>query len=290
MNTDQLETFLAVADSRSFRRAADRLHISQSAVTVRIRQLEETIGKPLLLRETRHVELTPSGSAFLPYARQMTELLRDGIASSRMQGAYAHRLAIGGSNSILEHYLYPHLESFRQRHPDTSLHLFTASPQELFRQVVGGSLDAAVLYDNFLHPEMETIPLESSPLMLAGGERSVPGAVVGRNLLECNYVHLNWGRQFISWYEQQFGKDAIPRLTASHTSLLLRFIIEDGGIGFIPDKIAESFLRTGKLRRLPAQFRTEPPPLTFHLLYVPARQSDILRAWIGHLTAGLTPG
>ena len=65
MNIRQIETFLCVADAASFRRAAERLHRSQSAVSVHVQQLEEELGVPLFERTTRRVSLTAEGRTLL---------------------------------------------------------------------------------------------------------------------------------------------------------------------------------------------------------------------------------
>ncbi|SFS66980.1 LysR family transcriptional regulator [Paenibacillus sp. BC26] len=67
MDKDQLDAFLSVCNVRNFTRAAEYLHISQSAVTARITSLEQSIGKPLFQRDNRNVILTKAVIQFLPY-------------------------------------------------------------------------------------------------------------------------------------------------------------------------------------------------------------------------------
>ncbi|OZI66382.1 LysR substrate-binding domain-containing protein [Bordetella genomosp. 11] len=76
-----LELFLAVADTLSFRQAAERLHISQPPLSRAIRQLEDRLGTPLFLRDTRSVRLTAAGERLLPYARKIMSLLAQAQAS-----------------------------------------------------------------------------------------------------------------------------------------------------------------------------------------------------------------
>ena len=75
MELRQMERFLVVAEERNFTRAAARLHVVQSALTTSIQMLEQELGTMLFVRNTRHVDLTPSGSAFLVEAdRKSTRL------------------------------------------------------------------------------------------------------------------------------------------------------------------------------------------------------------------------
>ncbi|MEK3987526.1 LysR family transcriptional regulator [Paenibacillus sp. FSL K6-3166] len=68
MDLSQLEAFLAVCRIRNFTKASEHLHISQSAVTARIKALENSVGKVLLTRDNRNVSLTQAGISFVPYA------------------------------------------------------------------------------------------------------------------------------------------------------------------------------------------------------------------------------
>ncbi|WP_256975891.1 LysR family transcriptional regulator [Paenibacillus sp. MY03] len=77
MELSQLEAFLAVCRVLNFTKASDHLHISQSAVTARIKALENSIGKVLFLRDNRNVTLTQAGIAFLPYAERMLHLFEE---------------------------------------------------------------------------------------------------------------------------------------------------------------------------------------------------------------------
>ena len=79
MDFKQLESFVAAVDEGSFSNAAERLQLSQSMVTIHIRNLESELGTRLLNRTTRSMELSPSGRTFYSYARQMLKLNRDSI-------------------------------------------------------------------------------------------------------------------------------------------------------------------------------------------------------------------
>ena len=75
-----LKTFVTVVDEEGFSRAAQKLHLTQSAISGHVRRLEEQVGKPLLTRTTRSQQLTPDGERLLSYARTILELNRDAWA------------------------------------------------------------------------------------------------------------------------------------------------------------------------------------------------------------------
>ena len=82
MDFKQLETFVAAVDEGSFSNAAERLQLSQSMVTIHIRNLEAELGTRLLNRTTRSMELSADGRTFYTYAKQMLKLNRDSILSA----------------------------------------------------------------------------------------------------------------------------------------------------------------------------------------------------------------
>ena len=83
LDSDLMRAFLAVADTGSVTAAADRVGRTQSAVSMQIRKLEESLGQPLFNRLPRGVVLTPRGAQLLPYARRVTSLLEEAATALR---------------------------------------------------------------------------------------------------------------------------------------------------------------------------------------------------------------
>jgi DNA-binding transcriptional LysR family regulator len=120
----QLRYFVAVAEELHFRRAAERLHMSQPPLSQAIRQLEGEVGAELLLRNRRRVELTPAGAAFLDEARAILAAA-DGAAETARRTARGElgRLAIGFVGSAMYGRLPEVLREFRAAHPGVDLRL-----------------------------------------------------------------------------------------------------------------------------------------------------------------------
>lgn len=118
MTIDTLKCFILVAEHLSFARAAEALYISQPAVTKQIHSLERELGVPLLIRSTRHVELTPAGMSFYRDAKEI--VLKSQIAIQRVQrqNATSDTIRIGVSNPITLCYLAPILKKLRAKYPE----------------------------------------------------------------------------------------------------------------------------------------------------------------------------
>ncbi|MEV4429284.1 LysR substrate-binding domain-containing protein [Streptomyces sp. R-07] len=136
----QLRTFLAVAQTLSFTRAADRLGLRQSTVSQHVRRLEEAAGRPLFARDTHRVELTEDGEAMLGFARTILQAHERAAAyfgGTRLRG----RLRFGASEDFVTTRLPEILSSFRREHPEVDLELTVELSGTLQARLAAGRLD-----------------------------------------------------------------------------------------------------------------------------------------------------
>jgi len=153
MDTQLLQAFIAVAELSSFSLAAQKLHVTQSAISKRIGLLEQQLSTPLFDRIGRSVALTESGNLLLPRAKQ---LLDDSDSTIRLikeqQGQVTGTLRIATSHHIGVHRLPPYLKQFRSRFPDVQLQVHFLDSEKAIQASSDGLFDLAVI----------TLPEESS--------------------------------------------------------------------------------------------------------------------------------
>ena len=141
MNTKQIEYFLAVAQELSFTRAAEKLYVSQTAVTQQIQSLEELMGVKLLRRTKEKVELTPAGQIFQMEGRQVLDDLENAFAHARtVSEGMTGGIEIGFSN-YAEIILGSSLQDFRDSYPGIQIHFKSYSPSVLLDRLKAGELD-----------------------------------------------------------------------------------------------------------------------------------------------------
>src|SRR4051795_5181142 len=146
MELRHLRYFVAVAEELHFRRAAERLHMSQPPLSQQIRQLEEEVGAQLLLRNQHRVELTASGAAFLERAREILDAVEDAARQARrVQRGEVGRLAVGFVGSAMYSFVPELLRAFREHAPDIALRLHERGTTEQLRQLDDGRLDVGFL-------------------------------------------------------------------------------------------------------------------------------------------------
>ncbi|TVT32993.1 LysR family transcriptional regulator [Amycolatopsis rhizosphaerae] len=168
MEIRQLSYFVTVAELGHFGRAAERLHIVQSAVSKQIASLERELGLTLFDRSHRQARLTPEGEAFLPHARRaLREMDRAAEAAADLAAGTAGVLRLGSSPGLGKR-LEDILTEFRARRPGALVRLTTTrSAPDKLAAVLAGDLDASFVSAPPEHPRLAVHHLWDDPLLLA---------------------------------------------------------------------------------------------------------------------------
>jgi len=168
MEIDQIETFLAVVTYGGFHRAAEALHVSQPAVSGRIRALEQSLGVELFVRGNANPTLSPAGKALRPHAEQ---LLRT-VAMARqavheLQPLTGGALRVTASLSVCTYLMPEVMEEYKAANPKIMVHLRSGNSMQVLKMVLDGEADIGVAR-SLHHPEVETMTLRDDPLILVG--------------------------------------------------------------------------------------------------------------------------
>ncbi|OLF55257.1 LysR substrate-binding domain-containing protein [Pseudomonas chlororaphis] len=138
-----LKTFVAVVDEGGFSRAAERLHLTQSAVSGHLRRLEEQVGKPLLARTTRSQHLTADGERLMAYARAILALNRDAWAELT-RSPFRGRVRIGMAEDFAEPRLLRALREFAAQYPGLEIDVQVNIPGTLLERMKQGDLELVI--------------------------------------------------------------------------------------------------------------------------------------------------
>ncbi|MBT7612054.1 MAG: LysR family transcriptional regulator [Rhodospirillaceae bacterium] len=144
LDTDLLRNFLAIVDTGNFTRAAERVGRTQSAVSMQMKRLEETLGKPLLLRDKRKVRLTPDGETLVGFAQRMIDL-NDAALSRLTEPELTGQVRLGIPDDYVARFLPSVLAEFSNKHPQVELEVRTDPSLSLDTYLAEGELDLALL-------------------------------------------------------------------------------------------------------------------------------------------------
>lgn len=172
MELRHLRYFLAVADTRSFTRAAERLHVTQPTLSHQIKQLEQMIGTVLLDRSTKEVELTAAGRLFKPYCeRVLKELEASVLAISELEGLMRGALRMAVFHSFSHSMLPQIMSEFALRYPGVRVTTQLIARADMERALVDAELDMAVAYAAGDNDQIEAEPLFEEELVLVVGSK-----------------------------------------------------------------------------------------------------------------------
>ena len=159
LDLDQMHTFVAIADTGSFTRAADEVHRTQSAVSMQMRRLEERIGKPLFEKEGRSNKLSEEGERLLSYARRLIHLNRETLAAfddRRLEGT----IRIGTPDDYADRFLPEIMARFARSNPRVELTVICEPTPGLVEHIKRGNLDLALVTHDDARGQSEVVRRE----------------------------------------------------------------------------------------------------------------------------------
>jgi DNA-binding transcriptional LysR family regulator len=168
MEIDQIESFLAIVTYGGFHKAAEALHVSQPAISGRVRALEASLGAELFVRGRARPQLSPAGKALRPHAEQLLRtvaIARQAIHELQPQTAGALRIA--ASLSVCTYLMPDVMQEYKAENPKVMVHLRSGNSVQVLRMVLEGEADIGVAR-SLNHPEVETMTLRDDPLVLVG--------------------------------------------------------------------------------------------------------------------------
>lgn len=159
LDLDQLQTFIAIADSGSFTKAAEEVHRTQSAVSMQMRRLEERIGKPLFEKDGRTNRLSEDGEKLLSYARRMIRLNRETLAAFDDQCLEGH-IRIGTPDDYADRFLPEIMARFARSNPRVELSVICEPTFNLVEHIRRGHLDLAIVTHDDAKGQSEVVRRE----------------------------------------------------------------------------------------------------------------------------------
>lgn len=154
MQIELVETFLDLCETRSFNRSAERLGVTQSTVSGRVRSLEKALGSDLFVRGRAGTELTTAGLRFEPHARSLQLTWIQAQQAVGQTGPVAMTLRIGIQHDLLDNHIADWIAALRGVIPDSGLYIEADYSIQMCRDVTGGALDIAIVFTPGVHADL----------------------------------------------------------------------------------------------------------------------------------------
>lgn len=259
MELRQLQHFLALADLGSFRRAAERVNLTQQAVSKSIAQLERRIGTQLFEREGRSVRLTPVGELLLPHARSITaELQHFDSEHDAVRGARSGRLAVGSTPTLLPDVVPDVLARMNRVFPRVVLSVSTGNWDLLVDRLLRGDLDV-VLSTEPVGPVQDPVTIERlcaeyNVLIAAPDHPLVAGRPTPRQLQRASWIAMERlpraEADVRRYFEAAQLKPPLASVRTEVTSFAVAWVARTDFICALPSRAVASAIRAGQVARL----------------------------------------
>jgi DNA-binding transcriptional LysR family regulator len=283
MELRHLRYFVAVAEELHFRRAADRLHISQPPLSQQIRQLEAELDVQLLERSRRRVELTAAGEAFYDRAREILDAVEEaGRTARQAERGELGRLSIGFVGSAMYSLVPDALRAFRAQRSGVELRLRELTTVAQLEQLESGRIDvgfvrpasarAGIAVETVLREAIIVALPEASPL--AARERLRLDDLTGEPLVLLTRSGSPGVRAVLEAATAQFGGEAELVQEAAEIQTVIGLVA--GGVGFslVPDSVRSLARRGVAYRRL-----SDGPSIELALAWRADDRSPVLAAF-----------
>lgn len=262
MDIDLARTFLAVVATGSFQGAADRLNVTQTAVSARIKSLEDALGRRLFIRNKAGARLTPPGERFTRHANALVQIWESAHRQIALPVGREHLVSVGGELSLWNPLFSDWLVWMHRTRPEVALRAEVDTPVRLVERVLVGSLDAAVLYSPQRRPNLVVELLAEEKLVM------VTTAPDGRYDPE-SYIHVDWGPDFTANEHSAFPDLAGPAIAISLGPLALHYLTTVGGSGYFRQGAVQASLEQGALHRV------RDAPEFSHSIYLVHAEQDV---------------
>ncbi len=245
MDIALIKTFLEVAATGSFVSASERLFVTQSAVSLRIQRLEDSLGKALFTRSKAGAELTPAGREFEHYALSLIRIWEEARQQIAIPEGFTRSLHIGAQYSLWPRLGFRLLDRLRDTVPDLSLRGEIGMPDRLTRLLIEGAIQLGLFYTPNLRPGLiATRVMDEELVLVATWPNASLAALPG-------YVFVDWGPEFVHAHALELPTLTNPGLTLALGAIVADYIVRRQGAAYLPARYVKRYLDDGLLFLVP---------------------------------------
>lgn len=268
---DYYRVFYETAKYGSFSTAAEKLYISQSAISQCIHQLEEDLGTKLFHRSRRGVTLTQEGKMLFPKVESALLSISQGeTLLAQFQHLHAGSLKIAAGDTVTAHYLLPYLEEFHTKYPDIRIEMANSYSSNLLSYVKEGKSELAFVNLPLWDEELTVTPcLTIHDIFVAGASANIKASYTREELSEEPLILLEQNSTSRRYVEEEFKINRItlsPIIELAVHDLLIQFASIHLGISCVVEEFSKESIEKGIIKPL---YLTNPlPPRSIGCAYL----------------------
>jgi len=246
MNLTALQTFLAIIETGSLVRASERLNVTQSTVTARLKSLEDEIGQVLITRQKSGAVMTAAGGRLKRYAETMTDLWRQAQQETALPAGLSGMCNIGCHPDLwtgLGQRLFDHV---RHRQPSVALSIWQGGAGELSGWLRDGLIDISLTFQPapMGNQSVHALPLDRLILVATDADRPTH--------FDPGYVYVEAGEEFGRQHAATYANAGTARLNFGSATLGLAHLLAHGGSAYLPERMCRVEFQKQSLFRINA--------------------------------------
>ncbi|WP_324732464.1 LysR family transcriptional regulator [Pseudomonas paeninsulae] len=241
MKIEFLDTFADLVETRNFNRTAERLCVTQSTVSMRIRSLEAAVGAQLFIRGRSGAELTAEGRRFESYATNLRLCWNQARQDISMPRDYQGRLRIATQVSLWQRLISKWVFWLRQEFPKTAIHVEADYSKTMIDELSFGNLDIAVIYTPQYRPELEIQHLFNERFMMVSSQPQALAEVSVES-----YVLVAISPHFVARHGELLPQLQLAPVSMGLGVMSVEYLRGRGGAAYLPADLAQSYIEQGE--------------------------------------------
>lgn len=241
MNINLLKTFLEVARVRHFGKAAEKVCLTQSAVSARIKLVEDELGVKLFTRTRNDIQLTREGRRLARTAENIVkqwEQTKNELSLTRDEGQQLIRMGI--VHDIWSVLPTDWLAGQRKQNRNLLFQVQAFSAPLLTERLLADEVDFAIMFDPPHQPGLDIIEIGEIRLHLISDRQLTIGGAIGQD-----YIYVDWGESFSGQHQQQLGDLLIPSMSMNMSSMARDYLLHHGGMAYLPEQQVKELIDQG---------------------------------------------
>jgi DNA-binding transcriptional LysR family regulator len=243
MKIELLKTFLEVSQTLHFRIAAENLFITQSAVSARIKLLEDDLGALLFDRSQKQLKITPEGNRLVKHAKEIIFMWQKAKQEVSLVEEKFSVLSIGSMMSIWDIALQDWLNKIIRNIEEVSFFTQTYNQVDLKKSLINGVTDIAFTFDSVIVDGLMTEKVTSVPLHLVTSDPDLAEAY------QCitDFIMVDYGESINLQYLREYPNSPPARHLISQPRVALDYILTNGGCAYLPRQLVMQHISENKL-------------------------------------------
>lgn len=255
-NYEHYKIFCKIVECKSISKAAEKLYVSQPAVSLAIKQLEGSLNTKLFFRTQRGVNLTMEGKLLYDYVKQGCNIIHAGEEKLKeIDTLEAGEISVGASDMTLRFFLLPFIERFYRDFPSLKIKISNAPTPRTLQHLKEGSIDFGVISEPFDkdNSDFNFKPVKIVQDILIASDKFDIDDLNVKNLREFPFIMLETGtstRLYIEKYLKENNVPLIPEIELASNDLIIEFIKRGMGIGFMLEDYVAGEIKNGALHKI----------------------------------------